>query len=541
MATYTGSGNFSSNSTEIYRLDVTVVTTHVTGGTQLNVSATATMVTQPAGVTPAFSSSGSRTYNVPEGRTTSTSGSKLESGSATWSYDFTGGAGTTQTVWGGFNRFISYADSASLGYNGSVTITATGSGSTYLQTASVTVSNISLFSASYDYQIDYLGNGATGGSTSSTIATSSSTSYNLTVASNGFTRTGYTFTGWNTSSGGGGTSYSPGQTVTLTSGSPTLTLYAQWEQIVPVWSNGLTNYTTVRVGDSFSDYLYASNATSYSLVTGPSGVYVQDYGSYAYLFGTVNATTSGTRTITVRATADGGGYADVSDTFSLRQALPVWTDTSLADGRKGTSYSSSFSATNATNWVISGVPSGLSTSGTSGATVTVSGTPTVYGNYTVTATPYQSDGDAGTTQYISISIDDVTLSWSDQLLASSTVVQNQSYSDGVSVVAGPTTTYSIASGSLPAGITLNTSTGAITGTPTTPGSYSFVIRATNGTSETLDTNTLSITVEVAGGYAKVWNGSSWVEGTAYVYNGSTWVEGTVQISNGAGWTDSFST
>lgn len=633
MATFTGSGNFTSNSTEIYRLDVSVTTNQVTGGTWLYIAATATMFSQPSGVTPAFSSSGSRSYSVPYGRTTSTSGSYLTTGSATWSYDFTGGTGTTQTVWGGFSRFISYADSTTLGNQVTVNIGATGSGSSYLKTASVDVV-VDLFPENYNYQIDYLGNGNTGGSTSSTIATSSSTSYSLTVASNGFTRTGYTFTGWNTSSGGGGTSYSPGQTVTLTSGSPTLTLYAQWQQVIPVWSNGLTNYTTVRVGDSFSDYLQATNATSYSLVTGPLNLYVQNYGSYAYLFGTIAAQSSGTQTVTVRATADGGGTADVSDTFSLRQALPVWTDTSLADGTKGTFYSSTFSATNATSWSISGVlPSGLSTSGTSGSTVTVSGTPSVYGTYTVTATPYQSDGDAGTTQNITFTIadsavswtdntissisrknssysdsisaiggssrtygvysgslpsgvslnsstgaitgtpttygefnfviyatnadssstiytssllmdvQDIALSWSDQVLVSSLATESVSYTDGVSVSSGPDTTYSLASGSLPSGVSLNSSTGVISGTPAegSAGSYTFVIRATNGTGETLDTNTLSITVEAAGGYVKVWNGSAWVEGTAYVRSsGNTWVEGTVQVRSSNTWTDSFS-
>lgn len=622
MATYTGTGNFSSSSTERYRLDVTVVTTQVTGGTEISVSANAVLFNS-TGITPAFSSSGSRGYSVPGGRTGSTSGSLLTSGSATWSYDF--GSNTTQLVWGGFNRYVAY----SYGSSTTVTITASGSGSSFLGDASVTV-NVPLFSASINYSIDYLGNGATGGSTGSTIATSSSSSYNLTVASNGFSRTGYTFTGWNTSSGGGGTSYNPGNTITLTSGSPTITLYAQWSQIVPVWTSGVDNYSTVRVGQGFSDYLVATNATSYTLVTAPTGLYIQDYGSYAYIFGTVSATSSGSRTITVRATSSSGATADSSDTFLLRQALPSWSDTSLANGTKGTFYSSTFSATGATSWSISGVPSGLSASGTSGATVTISGTPSVYGSQTISATPYNSDGDAGSSQNISftlndsavswvdqsisstgrkntgyidaisatggtsrsyavysgslppgvslnsatgsvsgtptaydsysfviyatnadssstiftntltIDVEDVALSWSDQLLASSLAVQDESYTDGVSVNSGPTTTYSIASGTLPDGMTLNTSTGAITGTPTVPNTYNFVVRATNGSGETLDTGTLSITVEAAGGYVKVWNGSAWIEGTAYVYNGSSWLEGTVQISNGSGWTDSFS-
>ena len=40
-------------------------------------------------------------------------------------------------------------------------------------------------------------------------------------------------------------------------------------------------------------------------------------------------------------------------------------------------------------------------------------------------------------------------------------------------------TYAVAAGSLPSGLTLNTSTGQITGTPTAGGAYSFTITATD--------------------------------------------------------------
>ena len=46
------------------------------------------------------------------------------------------------------------------------------------------------------------------------------------LAVNEFTRTGYTFSGWNTQANGSGTSYTDGQSVTLTTAG--LTLYAQW-------------------------------------------------------------------------------------------------------------------------------------------------------------------------------------------------------------------------------------------------------------------------------------------------------------------------
>ena len=75
--------------------------------------------------------------------------------------------------------------------------------------------------------INFDGNGSTGGSTASQqIAAGNTASLNT----NGFTRTGYAFTGWNTASDGSGTSYADGAdyTVTPATGDATVTLYAQW-------------------------------------------------------------------------------------------------------------------------------------------------------------------------------------------------------------------------------------------------------------------------------------------------------------------------
>jgi len=53
------------------------------------------------------------------------------------------------------------------------------------------------------------------------------------------------------------------------------------------------------------------------------------------------------------------------------------------------------------------------------------------------------------------------------------------YTSGVTTTASPTATYTV-TGSLPAGLTLNPTTGAITGTPTTPGTFTFTVVASNG-------------------------------------------------------------
>lgn len=72
------------------------------------------------------------------------------------------------------------------------------------------------------YTITYNGNNNTGGSTAATSAVYPNA---RTVASNGFTRTGYTFAGWNTAANGTGTSYAVGSSYSSASN---LTLYAQW-------------------------------------------------------------------------------------------------------------------------------------------------------------------------------------------------------------------------------------------------------------------------------------------------------------------------
>ena len=71
-----------------------------------------------------------------------------------------------------------------------------------------------------NYTITYNGNTSDGGSTAST-----SGPLPLTIANNGFTKTDYTFNGWNTASDGTGISYAAGDNYNTSSD---LTLYAQW-------------------------------------------------------------------------------------------------------------------------------------------------------------------------------------------------------------------------------------------------------------------------------------------------------------------------
>ena len=83
--------------------------------------------------------------------------------------------------------------------------------------------------------IRFNGNGADGGSTASQQI-EAGTAANLNA--NGFTRTNYAFTGWNTAANGSGISYNDQASyiVTPATGDATVTLYAQWEAI-PIMQN----------------------------------------------------------------------------------------------------------------------------------------------------------------------------------------------------------------------------------------------------------------------------------------------------------------
>ncbi|MCR5584565.1 MAG: InlB B-repeat-containing protein [Lachnospiraceae bacterium] len=73
------------------------------------------------------------------------------------------------------------------------------------------------------YAIKYDGNNATSGTTADTVGMAGQA---VEVAANGFTKTGKTFSGWNTKADGSGTAYAAGASYTLTAAG--LTLYAQW-------------------------------------------------------------------------------------------------------------------------------------------------------------------------------------------------------------------------------------------------------------------------------------------------------------------------
>lgn len=144
------------------------------------------------------------------------------------------------------------------------------------------------------YTIVYNGNGATSGSTGNSSHTYD-VAQNLTA--NGYSRTGYTFTGWNTASDGSGTGYSNGQSVnnlTTTDGT-TINLYAQWS---------LNSYTVSfdSCGGSAVSAKSVTYGSTYGSLPTPSRTGYTFNGWYTAPSGGTNVTSSSSVSITSNQT-----------------------------------------------------------------------------------------------------------------------------------------------------------------------------------------------------------------------------------------------
>jgi hypothetical protein len=194
-------------------------------------------------------------------------------------------------------------------------------------------------------------------------------------------------------------------------------------------------------------------------------------------------TVAGNYSFTVTAT--GFGSCTGGRVYNLTVTCPTISlgPSTLPNGVQGTSYNQTVSAgppgTTYSYAVTTGaLPTGLSLNTATGA---IKGTPTSGGAYTfgITATGWTSGAVSCTkTQSYNILITGtcatITIDPATLPNASMGVAYNQS----VSANPAGTYTFAVSQGTLPLGLTLNTSNGAITGTPTFGGTYSFRITAT---------------------------------------------------------------
>ena len=143
--------------------------------------------------------------------------------------------------------------------------TANGTGTAYAVGAQITISGSLVLYAQWSanpHTVTYKANGGTGVDVVANVVYDQV----YTVAANTFTRTGYSFTGWNTAANGTGTAYAVGAQITI---SGNVELYAQWNanpHTVTYKANGGTGADVV--ANVVYDQVYTITDNTF---TAPSG------------------------------------------------------------------------------------------------------------------------------------------------------------------------------------------------------------------------------------------------------------------------------
>jgi hypothetical protein len=238
-----------------------------------------------------------------------------------------------------------------------------------------------------------------------------------------------------------------------------------------------TSLDPMNQGSAFTQTLSATGTTpiTYALASGalPGGITLSSAG---VLSGTPVG--AGAYNFTVRAT-NSGGFDDqaFSGTISASAIAPTITTTALNTLTVGTVFSQTLSASGTVplTWTLSSgsLPAGILLTANTGV---LSGTPTTAGAYSFTITATNSAGSdpqAYTGAVVSAAVAPTIVTATLNAMTQDAVFNQTIVATGTTPI-----TWGIISGGV-AGLTLNTSTGALSGTPTTAGSYTMTVRATN--------------------------------------------------------------
>lgn len=246
----------------------------------------------------------------------------------------------------------------------------------------------------------------------------------------------------------------------------------------------LMTITTASLPDGKMNRSYSASLTTevessafviWSVVGGalPEGLTL---GSYTGAI-TGTPTRAGYFVFTVRASA-GSLYAEKELGIIITPSLSITTSSPLPEGIINRQYSQTLScdseAGNVVTWTHTGgsLPDGLTFNSSTGI---ISGIPSESGTFTFTIRA--SAGSLSVSKEFSLTIMPELYIITDSILPSVKVLHDYSVTLSASSIAENVFTWSLVSSDLPSGLTLNASTGTISGIPTTEGTYRFTVQA----------------------------------------------------------------
>ncbi|SDQ35237.1 putative Ig domain-containing protein [Pseudoxanthomonas sp. CF125] len=199
---------------------------------------------------------------------------------------------------------------------------------------------------------------------------------------------------------------------------------------------------------------------------------------------------AGPDTFTYTATNAAGTSAPATVTITVSTPTLTITPSAVLTVPVGTAYTQTFTfaggAAPYSGYSVTGLPAGLSITGTTADSVTVSGTPTAAGAFSLNVSATDSSTGTGPFahgQVFSLTVSAPTMSISPApgtlaLTYGAAFSQTFTASGGVAPYS-----YSLAAGSLPPGMSF-TSAGVLSGTPTMPGDYAITIQGTDSSTGT---------------------------------------------------------
>ena len=185
--------------------------------------------------------------------------------------------------------------------------------------------------------------------------------------------------------------------------------------------------------------------------------------------------------------ANSSQYSELSLSINVSVVgLAISSDLSSVSLRQGSNYFYQITGNGSpTSFQATGLPKGLSVNRTSGR---ISGAPSQTGTFSVSLQALKKGSTTATATKVFTVVQVPTFSYATRINAQ----RNKNVNVRPKVAGSPAPSFSVVSGSLPPGLSLNASTAAITGKPTTAGSYAFTVRGSNSAGNTDRSTTIVV-------------------------------------------------